>query len=75
MEEKKKKTTNKNPRLSGCPMIVNYLNTFALGIKILCLEFASCVLSAQPEGRGRQEEQWMVSGRKFGDVVAALGLG
>lgn len=55
-------------------MIVNYLNTFALGIKILCLEFASCLLSAQPEGR-RQEEQWMITGSKFGDVVAALGLG
>lgn len=55
-------------------MIVNYLNTFTLGIKTLCLEFASCILSAQPEGRRRQEEQWLITRRKSGDVVAALGL-
>jgi len=50
MGEKKKPT-----QLPGCPMTVNYLNTFALGIKILLLELASCPPSAW-EGGGRRSD-------------------
>lgn len=50
----KTKNNNGNPRLPGCPVIVNYLNTFTLGIKTLCLEFASCIsLLSQREGGRR----------------------